>query len=146
METALHLRADMTEATILDCLEGIRNVRVELYGLSCAEHTSARDGADLRSSIKLLDSVGKPGRVNNSSLVLLLTRLLHELLQDSKQGTTACCTTPHLTHLNCVGWFQWGDCTDVWNSERGSRPPTVSEIKAICQEICDFSDDAILAN
>jgi hypothetical protein len=151
METAwnrelLHLLADMSKATIPAYLEGIRTVRIELYGLACSEHTSARDGADLQSSIKLLDSIGKPGPVNNGSLVLLLTRLLHELLQDSKQGKTACCTTSRLTDLIGAGWFQWGDSTDVWNSNRESRPPTAFEIKGICQEIFNFSDDRISAD
>jgi hypothetical protein len=130
----------MSGATAPAYLEGIQSVCIEMCSLSRSEHTSARDGADLRSSIRLLDSIGKPGPVNNGPLVLRLTLLLHELLQDSKQGTTV-----YLTDQIYVGWFQWGDCTDIWMSDKESRPPTASEIKAICQEIYDFSVDGTFA-
>lgn len=131
----------MSGATALAYLKGIQSVQIEMCSLSRSEHTSARDGADLRSSIKLLDSIGKSGPVKNVPLVLRLTLLLHELLQDSKQGTTAYCKVIRLTDQIHVGWFQWGDCTDIWMSDKELRPPTASEIKAICQEIYDFSVD-----
>ena len=80
----------MSEATTLTCLRGIEDARVELYELSHSEETSARDAVDLRLSIELLELVGKRRPVRNSSLVLRLSQLLHELLQDSRQGTFKC--------------------------------------------------------
>jgi len=131
----------MSEASTPACLEEIKIVRVKLYDLSRSESTSAREGADLRSSIELLDAIGKRGPLENSSLVLRLAMLLHELLHDSKQGTTIYCTSYCLTDLTRVGWFKWVDCADLGMGDRRSQPPTVSEIKVICQEIRDFSDD-----
>jgi len=130
----------MSEASTPACLEEIGIVRVKLYDLSRSESTSARDGADLRSSIELLDAIGKRGPLENRSLVLRLTMLLHESLHDSKQGTAIYCTSYCLTDLICVGWFKWIDCADLGMGDRRSQPPTVSEIKVICQEIRDFSD------
>lgn len=133
--------ANMSEASTPACLEQIKIVRVKLYDLSRSESTSARDGADLRSSIELLDAIGKRGSLENRSLVLHLTLLLHELLHDSKQGMTIYCTSNCLTDLFRIGWFRWVDCADLRMGDRRSQPPTVSEMKAMCQEIRDFSDD-----
>lgn len=74
----------------LTCLESICNACSELYELSCAEDLSARDQAELRSSMELISPIGKQGFVKNGSLVLGLALLLCEMLQDMRQGRTAC--------------------------------------------------------
>lgn len=135
----------MSGVTVPAYLEGIQRIRAELHCLCHLEHTSARDSADLQSSIELLDSIGKRRPVKNGSLVLRLTLLLHEFLLDSKQGAATSCTVFCLTDLFHVGWFQWVDCADMKLSDEKSRLPTAFEIRAICQEIRDFSDDVSFA-
>lgn len=131
----------MSEASTPACLEKIKMVRGKLFDLSRLESTSARDGADLKSSIELLDAIGKRGPLENHSLVLRLTMLLHDLLHDSEQGTTIYCKSYCLTDLIRVGWFKWVDRMDLGMGDRRSQPPTVSETKAMCHEIRDFSDN-----
>lgn len=137
-----HLFTGVMVTTALTCLESICNACSELYELSCLEDLSARDQADLRSSIELIGPIGERPFVKNGPLVLGLTLLLCEMLRDMRQGTAACCTTSHYgTDTIHADWFQWRDHMDAEMQNGRSQPSTIDEIGEFCKNILDLSND-----
>ena len=136
------LSTGVMATTTLTCLESICNACSELYELSCLEDLSARDQADLRSSMELIGPIGKRSFVKNGPLVLDLTLLLCEMLRDMRQGTAACCTTSHYgTDTMHADWFQWRDRTDAEIQNERLQPSTIDEIGEFCKSILDLSND-----
>ena len=69
-----------------DCTDRIRSTCVALENLLSSDDLDARNAANLRTSVELLEEIGKTGRIMNVPLVLRLISLIHEIIEGLAEG------------------------------------------------------------